>query len=77
MEEERMDAAFKELKNNMPRAPEALVERMVKTVQILGAEREKRFGADKKLQRTGQKERQREAKKKTLPELGVRKPPGM
>jgi hypothetical protein len=50
---------------------------MVKTVQILGAEREKRFGADKKLQRTGQRERQREAKKKTLPELGVRKPPGM
>ena len=44
MTESRMDAAFETLKIQVPHAPQPLVERMVRTVRELEAERARRAG---------------------------------
>ena len=77
MQDDRIDAAFLGLKKNMPRAPEALVERMVRTVNALEAERTKRKGTGMEMQAAKQKQRTMTQKQKKPPELGAMKPPGM
>ena len=42
MQDNQIEAAFSELQKNMPRAPAALVERMVRTVNAMERERTRR-----------------------------------
>lgn len=70
MEEQKMVDAFKVLHKNMPRAPEPLVESMVRTVRALEAKR----AADKAPvapQRVHKRAMERKPSSKTI------KPPGM
>ena len=67
-----MDAAFEGLRQNMPRAPEELVERMVRTVNALEKERARRAGKDSP-------EKKMQVKREAAREMTARqpKPPGM
>ena len=71
MDDERIEVVFKELKNNMPRAPEDLVQKMQRTVKALEAGRQMRAGGnDLKPVRERAAERAAEKKAPKPPAMG-------